>query len=33
MFRDLEGTTARIAHENELLVDFQRHGAGLPQGS
>jgi enoyl-CoA hydratase/carnithine racemase len=32
MFRDLEGTTARIAHENELLVDFQRHGAGLPQG-
>ena len=32
MFRDLEGTEARIAHENELLMDFQRHGAGLPQG-
>lgn len=32
MFRDLEGTTGRIAHENELLVDFQRHGTGLPQG-
>lgn len=32
MFRDLESTTDRIAHENELLVDFQRHGAGLPQG-
>ena len=32
MFRDLEGTTGRIAHENGLLVEFQRYGAGLPQG-
>ena len=33
MFRHLEGTEARVAHENELLVDFQRHGAGLPRRS
>lgn len=32
MFRDLERTLDRIDHENELLVDFQRHGTGLPQG-
>ena len=32
MFRDLDGTPARVAHENELLVAFQREGAGLPQG-
>jgi len=32
MFRDLDGTAARVAHENELLVAFQREGAGLPQG-
>lgn len=32
MFRDLDGTSARVAHENELLVAFQREGAGLPQG-
>jgi enoyl-CoA hydratase/carnithine racemase len=32
MFRDLDGTPARVAHENELLVAFQRQGAGLPQG-
>jgi enoyl-CoA hydratase/carnithine racemase len=31
MFRDLEGTAARVAYENEALVDFQRHGAGLPR--
>jgi enoyl-CoA hydratase/carnithine racemase len=31
MFRDFEGTAARVAAENELLVDFQRHGAGLPR--
>jgi enoyl-CoA hydratase len=31
MFRDLEGSAARVAHENELLVEFQRHGAGLPR--
>jgi len=32
MFRELERTTDRIDYENALLVDFQRHGAGLPQG-
>jgi len=32
MFCDLDGTAARVAHENELLVAFQREGAGLPQG-
>lgn len=32
MFRDLDGSAARVAHENELLVAFQREGAGLPQG-
>ena len=32
MFRDLDGMPARVAHENELLVAFQREGAGLPQG-
>lgn len=32
MFRDLERTLDRIDHENDLLVDFQRHGTGLPQG-
>ena len=31
MFRDLEGSAARIAHENALLVEFQRSGAGLPK--
>jgi enoyl-CoA hydratase/carnithine racemase len=30
MFRELEGMPDRIARENELLVDWQRHGAGLP---
>lgn len=32
MFRDLEDTTRRVAYENERLLEFQRHGAGLPQG-
>jgi enoyl-CoA hydratase/carnithine racemase len=32
MFRELEGTAQRIAFENDRLVDFQRHGTGLPQG-
>lgn len=32
MFRDLEGTLARVDYENDRLVRFQRHGAGLPQG-
>jgi len=31
MFRDLDGTEARVRHENELLVAFQREGAGLPR--
>jgi enoyl-CoA hydratase/carnithine racemase len=31
MFRDLEGSAARVAHENALLIDFQRDGAGLPR--
>ncbi|WP_375499873.1 enoyl-CoA hydratase/isomerase family protein [uncultured Jatrophihabitans sp.] len=32
MFRDLDGAPARIAHENERLLYFQEHGAGLPRG-
>lgn len=32
MFRDLESSAQRIAYENEHLIDFQRHGSGLPQG-
>lgn len=32
MFRELEGTVARVDFENERLVRFQRDGAGLPQG-
>lgn len=32
MFRELEDTAARIGYENERLLDFQRNGAGLPQG-
>jgi enoyl-CoA hydratase/carnithine racemase len=32
VFRDLERTLDRIDHENDLLLDFQRHGTGLPQG-
>jgi enoyl-CoA hydratase/carnithine racemase len=31
MFRDLEATTDRVAYENELLMAFQREGAGLPR--
>ncbi|MGI8558424.1 MAG: enoyl-CoA hydratase/isomerase family protein [Solirubrobacteraceae bacterium] len=31
MFRDFEGTADRVARENEILVDWQHHGAGLPQ--
>jgi enoyl-CoA hydratase/carnithine racemase len=31
MFRELEGTERRVAWENELLVDFQREGSGLPR--
>jgi enoyl-CoA hydratase/carnithine racemase len=32
MFRELDGTTERTAYENERLMDFQRHGSGLPRG-
>ncbi|HEU4657243.1 MAG TPA: enoyl-CoA hydratase/isomerase family protein [Capillimicrobium sp.] len=31
LFRDLDDPAARVALENERLVDFQRHGGGLPQ--
>jgi enoyl-CoA hydratase/carnithine racemase len=31
MFRELDDTAARVAYENELLVEFQRSGAGLPR--
>ena len=31
MFRELGGTADRVAYENELLVEFQREGAGLPR--
>lgn len=33
MFRELEGTEQRIGYENDLLMEFQRNGSGLPQGS
>ncbi len=32
MFRHQQGTAARIASENEMLIAFQREGTGLPQG-
>ena len=32
MFREYDDTAARVARENAELVDFQRHGGGLPQG-
>jgi enoyl-CoA hydratase/carnithine racemase len=32
MFRDLDRTGDRIAYENERLLHFQQHGAGLPRG-
>ena len=31
MFRELEGTAARVASENARLLAFQREGAGLPR--
>ena len=31
MFRDLERTGERVAYENDLLMAFQREGAGLPK--
>jgi enoyl-CoA hydratase/carnithine racemase len=33
MFRDLDRTSDRVGHENERLMYFQQHGAGLPRGS
>lgn len=32
MLRDFSGSAERVARENEILVDWQRHGAGLPAG-
>ena len=32
MFRELTGAAGHVARENELLVEWQRTGAGLPQG-
>ena len=31
MFRELEAGETRVAYENDLLVDFQRSGTGLPR--
>lgn len=31
MFRDLEHSPERVALENALLLEFERHGAGLPR--
>lgn len=31
MFRDFDGSADRVAAENALLLEFQRHGAGLPR--
>jgi enoyl-CoA hydratase/carnithine racemase len=31
MFRDLDRTGERVAYENERLLQFQQHGAGLPR--
>src|SRR4051794_14932567 len=32
MFRELESTERRVTYENLLLMEFQRHGTGLPRG-
>lgn len=32
MFRELDATAARVAYENQRLLDFQAHGTGLPRG-
>jgi enoyl-CoA hydratase/carnithine racemase len=32
MFRELTGAAGHVARENELLVEWQRTGAGLPHG-
>ena len=31
MFRELDGTARRVAYENEKLMRFQQHGAGIPR--
>ena len=31
MFRELDGTAARVAYENAALLHFQEHGAGIPR--
>jgi enoyl-CoA hydratase/carnithine racemase len=31
LFLDLGDGPARVEHENDELVDFQRHGSGLPR--
>jgi enoyl-CoA hydratase/carnithine racemase len=31
MFRELDGTARRTAYENEHLMGFQQHGAGIPR--
>jgi enoyl-CoA hydratase/carnithine racemase len=33
MFRDLDSTARRVAYENQRLMEFQQHGAGLPRGT
>lgn len=33
MFRDLDRSVERVAYENERLLWFQQHGAGLPRPS
>ncbi|MEO9139480.1 MAG: enoyl-CoA hydratase/isomerase family protein [Jatrophihabitans sp.] len=32
MFRELDRTPERVSHENDRLLYFQEHGAGLPRG-
>lgn len=32
MFREFDGSADRVAHENELLIEFERGGGGLPRG-
>lgn len=32
MFRDLDDTARRVGYENDLLLRFQEHGAGIPRG-
>jgi hypothetical protein len=31
MFREFESSHLRVARENEILLEFQRSGDGLPQ--